>query len=137
MEHLPAGDERDTFELAIQARLLGSMLATLGTISPQLAPVVERVRALSTRGPTTPELLQALAVLAAHDATCGDIRAARSVCEELVARAETAVWTDFFTIIARGLLGFCELKQGEIQAGVAKLEGSFDLPDLTPMARAS
>lgn len=128
---VPAGEERDAYELAIQARLLGSVLATRGAASPQVSHVIERVRALSTRGPTTPELLQALAVLGTHYAACGDMRAARGVCEELVERAET---TDhFFATIARGLLGFCELKQGEIQSGVAKLEGSISLPDLASM----
>lgn len=131
--HVTAGPERDAYELAIQTRLLGSMLATFGTASPRITPTIERLRALSTRGPTTPELLQALAMLGAHHATCGDMRAARSLCEELVARARTAEGTDFFSIIACGLLGFCEMKQGEIQSAVEKLERASDLPDLTPV----
>jgi len=126
----PAGAERDAQELIVYANLLQPMFARLSTKSTELLQVVEQIQAISSRGETTLELLVSLAMLTAHHSMCGDMRAARSVGEQMLARAEAVPWGGVMAMVARGVLGYCQLRQGEIEAGVENLEASMDLPDM-------
>lgn len=128
----PADAERDAGELAIHAALLQPMFARLSTSSRELVQVVEKIQSLSARGETTPELLMSLAMLTGHHSMSGDMRAARSASEQMLARAEAVPWGGLMAIMARGVLGYCQVMQGEIAVGVGNLEASMDLPDMTP-----
>jgi len=127
-----AGAERDACELRISCALLQPLFARLSTSSAELVQVVERIQSLSGRGETTPELLVSLAMLTGHHSMSGDMRAARSVSEHMLARAEAVSWGGVMATMARGVLGYCQVMQGEIAAGVQNLEASMDIPDMTP-----
>ncbi len=132
LSHAPAGSERDAQELMICAGLLQPMFARLSTKSTELLHVVEQIQTISARGETTLELLVSLAMLTGHHSMCGDMRAARSVGEQMLMRAEAVPWGGAMAMVARGVVGYCQLRQGEIAAGVENLEASMDLPDMGP-----
>lgn len=129
---VPAGAERDGQELMICATLLQPMFATLSTRSTELLHVVERIHSISARGETTLELLVSLAMLTGHHSMSGDMRAARSVGEQMLARAAAVPWGGVMANVARGVLGYCQVRQGETAAGVANLETAMDVPDMGP-----
>jgi len=120
----PEGGERDAQELALQSDLLAPLYAVAGSSSSVLADVIERIHALSSSAASTPELFRALGTLVNAHCTRGEMRAARSVSEQLVERAGGEIGAT----LAGGLLGFCQLMQGEIAAGTEKLERSSELP---------
>ena len=132
LSHAPAGSERDAQELMTCASLLQPMFARLSTKSTELLHVVEQIQSISARGETTLELLVSLAMLTGHHSMCGDMRSARSVGEQMLARAEAVPWGGAMAMVARGVLGYCQVRQGEIAAGVENLEASMDLPDMGP-----
>jgi DNA-binding winged helix-turn-helix (wHTH) protein len=128
----PAGAERDGQELMVCATLLQPMFATLSTKSTELLHVVEQIQSISARGETTLELLVSLAMLTGHHSMSGDMRAARSVGEQMLARAEAVPWGGVMANVARGVLGYCQVRQGETAAGVDNLEAAMDVPDMGP-----
>jgi hypothetical protein len=129
MSGLPASAERDAEELAVCAALL--TFARYSTSSTERLPVIDRIQSLSTRGTTTPELLEALAVLAGHHTLWGDLRAARAAAAHATERAATVPWGGVIAKVARARLGYCQIMQGEMQAGVANSESAMDLPPMT------
>jgi len=126
----PAGAERDGRELMICASLLQPMFARMSTNSDELRQVVERIQSISSRGETTLEMLVSLAMLTGHHSMCGDMRAARSVAEQMLARAETVPWGGMMVTLARGPVGYCQLRQGEIEVGVENLEIAMEMPGM-------
>jgi DNA-binding winged helix-turn-helix (wHTH) protein len=124
---LPPGAERNAQELALQGDLVTPMYAVGGSMGSGLVEVIERIRELSEHsGPITPELFRALAALVASHWAHGEMPAARSVAEQLVERASGEI----AETIAGGLLGFCELLQGEIEVGTRRLDRSSGLPEI-------
>jgi hypothetical protein len=77
-------------------------------------------------------LLVSLAMLTGHHSMSGDMRAARSVGEQMLARAEAVPWGGVMANVARGVLGYCQVRQGETAAGVDNLEAAMDVPDMGP-----
>jgi len=130
ISRLPADADRDAQEAAICAGLL--TFARYSTGSTDLSPVIDRIQSLSTSAKTTPELLEALTVLAGYHTLCGDLRAARSVAEQAVGRADAVTWGSVLAKIARGRLGYCQIVQAEIHAGVANVESAMDVPGMSP-----
>lgn len=130
LAHAPVGSERDAQELMICASLLRPMFARLSTKSTELLQVVEQIQSISARGETTLELLVSLAMLTGHYSMCGDMRSARLVGEQMLARAEAVPWGGVMAMVARGVVGYCQLRQGQIAAGVEHLEASMGLPDM-------
>jgi hypothetical protein len=126
---LPPGAERDAQELAICAGLLA--FARYSGRSSELVPLIDRIQSLATRGATTPPLLEALAVLAAHHTLWGNLQAARSAATQAVDRAEAVPWGDVLAKVARARLGYCQIMQGELHAGAASSEASMDVPGMT------
>jgi DNA-binding winged helix-turn-helix (wHTH) protein len=129
----PADADRDGRELLIYATMLQPMFARLSTHSGELLHVVEQIRAISARRETTPELLVSLAMLTGHFSMSGDMRSARATGEEMLARAEAVPWGEMMATVARGVLGYCQARQGELEVGVENLAASMNLPDMTSM----
>lgn len=124
---LPASAERDSLELELQTELLTPVYAATGSNSDEMTEVIERIHALSKRGgPIAPGLFGALATLVSAHCTRGEMRPARRVSEQLVEGADGEPWET----IAAGILGFCQMVLGEIEAGTRQLERSSALPDL-------
>lgn len=131
LERMPAGSERDAQELTIQSSLLEPYYVVAGMAAPELLQVSERIAAISSRGPTSPGLFQGLAVLIPFHATRGAMGPARAAAEQLVERAMDFGPSSPAVTIANGMLGFCQLMQGEVAGALERLEKSMDLPEIT------
>jgi DNA-binding winged helix-turn-helix (wHTH) protein len=124
---LPASAERDTRELALHTALIVRPYAWTDLRNPELSQAAARIGALA--GPEQPMLvdLQATGALAQFHAVRGELCEARAACERLAERLAARDGHGVPSMIAAGLLGYCEVLQGDLAAAVEHLETASQL----------
>src|SRR5262249_11411977 len=133
LRRLPAGTERDAREINLQSELITTVFSRSGPGSGEIEDIAGRIETLSSAGETTPALLNALFGLIALCITRGDLGRAEALCERVLQRAADVEWGAFPAAVARGLLGFTQLRGGSLAAAIPNLPARPALPPLRPI----
>jgi tetratricopeptide (TPR) repeat protein len=128
LRRLPAGTERDASEINLQSELITTVFSRSGPGSAELEDIAGRIDTLSSAGETTPALCIALFGLIALCITRGDLGRAEALCERVLQRAADVDWGAFPASVARGLLGFTQLRGGRLAAAIPNLTAGAALP---------
>src|SRR5262249_2038652 len=99
-----------------------------GPGSAELEDIAGRIDTLSSAGETTPALCIALFGLIALCITRGDLGRAEALCERVLQRAAEVEWGAFPASVARGLLGFTQLRGGRLATAIPTLTAGAALP---------
>jgi tetratricopeptide (TPR) repeat protein len=128
LRRLPPSAERDAREIGLQSELVTTVFSTTGPGASEIEDIAVRIDTLSSAGETTSALLNALFGLIALCITRGDLGRAESLCERALQRALEVEWGAFQADVARGLLGFAQLRRGRLAAAIPNLTVGAALP---------
>ena len=121
LQTLPETPERAQQELALQASLGVALLMSRGFTAPEVKHAFDRAHALSGQAGESPQLFPALFGLFRFELLGGEVRAARSIGDQLLRLAQAQ--TDPFLVpAAQAALGAALFHLGEPSAAITHVE---------------
>lgn len=125
---LPETPQRDGREIALLSSMTACVFAEAGPGAHELNEIGERLDHLTQSGANSPPLFLSLIARVAFYVARGPLHRAAEGAQRILDRTSGAEWAAEISTIARGQLGFTQMRGGRLPEAITSLQAGAQLP---------